>query len=345
MILDVPRHVAFFVYPGFLLLDLSGPLEAFATANDLAPGSYRFSFMSIAGGEVESSSGLCVSTEAGVAAAIDTFIVAGDPGLSDAAVSDDTVEFIRTAAIGARRTASVCMGAFMLAASGLLDGRRATTHWCWASRMKARYPAVRVDGDRIFVNDGGIWTSAGMTAGIDLALALIEEDLGRDIARTIARMMVVYYRRPGGQMQYSSLLDLDPASDRIRRALTFARENLTDPLSVEQLADEARLSVRQFSRAFRAATGMPPAKAVERLRAEAARPLVEDGRETLEAIAAAVGFADAERMRRAFVRTFGQSPQAMRRLAGNAGKPSPSHPTAGTPLPETEPARLPQPTA
>jgi transcriptional regulator GlxA family with amidase domain len=345
MILDVPRHVAFFVYPGFLLLDLSGPLEAFATANDLAPGSYRFSFMSIEGGEVESSSGLCVSTEAGVAAAIDTFIVAGDPGLSDAAVSADTVEFIRTAAIGARRTASVCMGAFMLAASGLLDGRRATTHWCWASRMKARYPAVRVDGDRIFVNDGGIWTSAGMTAGIDLALALIEEDLGRDIARTIARMMVVYYRRPGGQMQYSSLLDLDPASDRIRRALTFARENLTDPLSVEQLADEARLSVRQFSRAFRAATGMPPAKAVERLRAEAARPLVEDGRETLEAIAAAVGFADAERMRRAFVRTFGQSPQAMRRLAGNAGKPSPSHPTAGTPLPETEPARLPQPTA
>jgi transcriptional regulator GlxA family with amidase domain len=345
MILDVPRHVAFFVYPGFLLLDLSGPLEAFATANDLAPGSYRFSFMSIAGGEVESSSGLCVSTEAGVAAAIDTFIVAGDPGLSDAAVSDDTVEFIRTAAIGARRTASVCMGAFMLAASGLLDGRRATTHWCWASRMKARYPAVRVDGDRIFVNDGGIWTSAGMTAGIDLALALIEEDLGRDIARTIARMMVVYYRRPGGQMQYSSLLYLDPASDRIRRALTFALETLTDPLSVEQLADEARLSVRQFSRAFRAATGMPPAKAVERLRAEAARPLVEDGRETLEAIAAAVGFADAERMRRAFVRTFGQSPQAMRRLAGNAGKPSPSLPTAGTPLPETEPARLPQPTA
>jgi transcriptional regulator GlxA family with amidase domain len=344
MILDVPRHVAFFVYPGFLLLDLSGPLEAFATANDLAPGSYRFSFMSIEGGEVESSSGLCVSTEAGVAAAIDTFIVAGDPGLSDAAVSDDTVEFIRTAAIGARRTASVCMGAFMLAASGLLDGRRATTHWCWASRMKARYPAVRVDGDRIFVNDGGIWTSAGMTAGIDLALALIEEDLGRDIARTIARMMVVYYRRPGGQMQYSSLLDLDPASDRIRRALTFARENLTDPLSVEQLADEARLSVRQFSRAFRAATGLSPAKAVERLRAEAARPLVEDGRETLEAIAAAVGFADAERMRRAFVRTFGQSPQAMRRLAGNGGKPSPSHPTGGTPLSETEPDRL-QPTA
>lgn len=324
MIPDVPRHIAFFVYPGFLLLDLSGPLEAFATANELVPGSYRFSFMSLDGGEVASSSGLCVSTGAGVAAAVDTFVVAGDPGLSDAAVSAETVAFIRAASLGARRTASVCMGAFMLAASGLLDGRRATTHWCWASRMKARYPAVQVDGDRIFVNDGGIWTSAGMTAGIDLALALIEEDLGRDMARTIARMMVVYYRRPGGQMQYSSLLDLDPASDRIRRALTFARENLTKPLSVEQLADVARLSVRQFSRAFAAATGMPPAKAVERLRAETARPRVEDGRETLEAIATAVGFADAERMRRAFVRTFGQSPRAMRRAAGSAGNVSAS---------------------
>jgi transcriptional regulator GlxA family with amidase domain len=318
MISDVPRHVAFFVYPGFLLLDLSGPLEAFATANELRPGSYRFSVVSLAGGEIESSSGVRVTTHAGGFSGIDTFVVAGDPGLSDAQVSAETVALIRAAALGARRTASVCMGAFMLAASGLLDGRRATTHWCWAGKMKDRYPAVRVEEDRIFVNDGAIWTSAGMTAGIDLALALIEEDLGRDVARTIARMMVVYYRRPGGQMQYSSLLDMDPASDRIRQVLTFAREHLTEPLSVEQLAAVASLSVRQFSRAFASAIGMPPAKAVERLRADAARPLLEDGRESLETIAEIVGFADAERMRRAFVRTFGQSPQAMRRAAGRS---------------------------
>jgi transcriptional regulator GlxA family with amidase domain len=315
MISDVPRHIAFFVYPGFLLLDLSGPLEAFATANELVPGSYRFSYVSLGGGEIESSSGVRIATEAGAATGIDTFLVAGDPGLSDARVSDETAALIRGAALGARRTASVCMGAFMLAASGLLDGRRATTHWCWAAKMKERYPAVCVEEDRIFVNDGAIWTSAGMTAGIDLALALIEEDLGRDVARAIARMMVVYYRRPGGQMQYSSLLDMDPVSDRVRTVLTFAREHLTEPLSVEQLAAMASLSVRQFSRAFAAATGMSPAKAVERLRAEAARPMVEDGRETFEVIAPRVGFADAERMRRAFVRTFGQSPQAMRRAA------------------------------
>jgi transcriptional regulator GlxA family with amidase domain len=312
------RHIAFFVYPGFILLDLSGPLEAFAAANELVAGSYRFSFMSLEGGEVESSARLCVSTQRGDAAAIDTFLVAGDPSLAGGYVTAETVDFIRAASAGARRTASVCMGAFLLAASGVLDHRQATTHWRWASRMQALYPTIRVHGDRIYINDGGIWTSAGMTAGIDLALALIEEDLGREAARQVARMMVVYYRRPGGQMQYSSLLDLDPGSDRIREVLTFARENLCEPLSVEQLAGVARLSVRQFSRAFVAATGLSPAKAVERLRAEAARPRVEDGRETLEEIASAVGFADAERMRKSFVRSFRQAPQVMRRNAQSA---------------------------
>jgi transcriptional regulator GlxA family with amidase domain len=319
MISDTGRHVAFFVYPGFLLLDLSGPLDAFSTANELAPGAYRFSFMSIDGGEVRSSAGLCVSTEAGVAAGIDTFVLVGDPGLSDVEVPAETIGLIRTSALRARRTASVCMGAFLLAASGLLDGRRATTHWRFASRMKAMYPAVEVDGDRIYVNDGGVWTSAGMTAGIDLALALIEEDLGREVARRVAQMMVVYYHRPGGQLQHSSLLDVDLRSDRIREVVAYIRANLAEPLSVEQIAEIACLSIRQFSRAFTAATGLSPAKAVERLRAETARPRVEDGRETLEAIAAAVGFADAERMRRSFIRIFGQSPQAIRRAAHKKG--------------------------
>jgi transcriptional regulator GlxA family with amidase domain len=297
------------------LLDLCGPLEAFAVAGDMAPGSYRLTVMSLEGGEVQSSTRLKVITEVAVADAIDTFVVVGDFGLANRAVSHETIDFIRAASTGARRTASACMGAFLLAASGLLDGRRATTHWRYAPRLQALYPAIRVDGDRIFLGEAGVWTSAGMTAGIDMVLALIEEDLGREISRAVARMLVVYYRRPGGQLQYSSLLDLDPESDRIRRALSFAREHLPDPLSVERLADAAHLSVRQFSRAFLAATGMTPAKAIERLRAEAARPRVEDSRETLEAIARSAGFADPERMRQSFIRFFGQTPQSMRRVA------------------------------
>lgn len=226
------------------------------------------------------------------------------------------IELIRTASSGARRTASVCTGAFLLAASGLLDGRRATTHWRYAPKLKALYPAVRVDGDRIFLNDTGDWTSAGMTAGIDMMLALIEEDLRKEIARAVARMLVVYYRRPGGQYQYSSLLDLDPESDRIREALSFAREHLSDRLSVERLAEVADLSVRQFSREFVASTGMTPAKAIERLRVEIARPRIEDGRETLDAIAQTLGFADPERMCQSFIRVMGHTPQELRRLGG-----------------------------
>jgi transcriptional regulator GlxA family with amidase domain len=312
---DTGRHVAFFLYPGFLLLDLSGPLDAFSTANQLHPGSYRFSFVSLEGGQIESSAGVSVSTIAGQADGVDTFVLVGDPGLSEVEIKSETIEFIRAASTRARRTASVCMGAFLLAASGLLDRRRATTHWQFASRMQSMYPAIRVDGDRIFVNDGGIWTSAGMTAGIDLALAMIEEDLGRETSRRIARLMVVYYRRPGGQLQHSSLLDLEPESDRIRAVLTYIREHLTEALPIEQLAEAACVSVRQFSRAFAAQTGMSPAKAVERMRVESARPRIEDGREPLEVIAPSVGFRDAEHMRNSFVRIFGQSPQAMRRAA------------------------------
>jgi transcriptional regulator GlxA family with amidase domain len=311
----INRHIAFFVYPGFVLLDLSGPLEAFASAEETAPGSYRLTVMSLEGGEVESSTRLKVMAEMASADAIDTFIVVGDFGLPTRTVSPETIDFIRAASAGARRTASVCMGAFLLAASGILNGRRATTHWRFAPKLQAMYPTIRVDGDRIFLNEAGVWTSAGMTAGIDMALALIEEDIGREISRTVARMLVVYYRRPGGQLQHSSLLDLDPGSDRIRRALSFAREHLSDSLSVERLADESHLSVRQFGRAFLTATGMTPAKAVERLRAEAARSRVEDGRETLETIAQSVGFADPERMRQSFIRVFGQPPRALRRLA------------------------------
>jgi transcriptional regulator GlxA family with amidase domain len=319
MISAITRHVAFFIYPQFNLIDLSGPLEALATATSLAPGSYRFTVMSLEGGEVESGTGVKVMSQVAVSEAIDTFVIVGDMGVAEREVSPETIALIRAAAAGARRIASVCMGAFLLAGSGLLDGRRATTHWRFAAKLQAMYPALRVDGDRIFVNEDGVWTSAGMTAGIDMTLALIEEDLGRDVSRAVARMLLVYYRRPGGQMQYSSLLDLDPESDRIRRTLSFAREHLSEPLSVEQLAEVAHLSLRQFSRAFIAATGMSPAKAVERLRVEAARPMVEDSRETLEAIAHAVGFADPERMRQSFFRVSGQPPRTLRRAARTEG--------------------------
>jgi transcriptional regulator GlxA family with amidase domain len=315
MISAIERHIAFFIYPRFNLIDLSGPLEAFAVATDMAPGSYRFTVMSLEGGDIESRAGAKVASEIAVPDGIDTLVIAGDTGMADREVSPDTINFIRTAAAGARRTACVCMGAFLLAASGLLDGRRATTHWRFAARLQAMYPAVQVEADRIFLNERGVWTSAGMTAGIDMTLALIEEDLGRELSRAVARMLVVYYQRPGGQMQYSSLLDLDPGSDRVRHALIFAREHLSEPLSVERLAEASHLSVRQFSRAFVSETGMTPAKAIERMRVEAARPRVEDGRETLDVIARAVGFADSERMRQSFVRILGHPPRVLRQAA------------------------------
>jgi transcriptional regulator GlxA family with amidase domain len=281
----------------------------------MAPGSYRLSVLSPEGGEVESSTGLKVMTEMATARTVDTLVVVGDFALPDRLVMHDSIDFVRAVSSGARRTASVCMGAFLLAASGLLNGRQATTHWRYAAKLQALYPSVRVNGDRIFLNDAGVWTSAGMTAGIDMVLALIEDDLGRDISRAVARMLVVYYRRPGGQYQYSSLLDLDPESDRIRDALAFAREHLSDSLSVERLAEAARLSVRQFSRAFLASTGLTPARAIERLRVEAARPRIEDGRETLDVIAQKAGFSDPDRMRQSFIRVLGHTPQALRRVA------------------------------
>jgi transcriptional regulator GlxA family with amidase domain len=209
------------------------------------------------------------------------------------------------------------MGAFALADAGILDGRRATTHWASARAMQAQYPGIQMDEDKIFIIDGPVWTSAGATAGIDLALGMVEKDLGADVARSVARMLVVSHRRAGGQSQHSALLEMDAKSDRIQNALTYARQNLRAPLSVEELAKAANLSPRQFSRAFRAETGQPPAKAVENLRVEAARLMMEQSRHPIDVIARETGFADRERMRRAFLRAFGQPPQAIRRSVRN----------------------------
>jgi transcriptional regulator GlxA family with amidase domain len=225
------------------------------------------------------------------------------------------IAFVQEAAKASRRTASICSGAFVLAEAGLLNGRRATMHWAHAAEFRVRFPQVTTDEDRIFVNDGPYWTSAGMTAGIDLALALIDHDLGPDAAKMVARLLVMNQRRLGGQKQHSALLDMTPKSDRIELVLAHIRRNLRDALTVEELAAVANLSPRQFSRAFLAETGLPPAKAVEQLRLEAARFMIEQGRHTINVVAEESGFADRERMRRAFLRTFGVPADVLRRNA------------------------------
>jgi transcriptional regulator GlxA family with amidase domain len=223
---------------------------------------------------------------------------------------------LRGAVASTRRIGSICIGAFTLGEAGLLDGRRATTHWLHAGLMQKRFPKTIVEMDRIFVADGPIWTSAGMTAGIDMALGLVERDVGEERTRRIARALVLYYhRRAGGQSQHSALLQMNAKSDRVQDALDFARRNLASPLTVEQLADAACLSPRQFSRVFRAETGLSPAKAVESLRLEAARLMLEQGRLPVEQVAQSAGFGDRERMRRTFLRTFGQTPQSIRSAA------------------------------
>jgi transcriptional regulator GlxA family with amidase domain len=316
----MPHDIGFLVFPDFQILDLTGPLSAFEMpARTVFPKPYRLHVLSERGGSVESSSGLEVITRPLSDQRLDTLIVAGGPGTAAAAASSVLKAFVLRTAVTARRTTSVCTGAFILAAAGLLNSRRATTHWNSAALLQRLYPQIDVESDRIFVKDGSIWTSAGISAGVDLALALIEEDLGTEIARAAARQLVVYFRRPGGQSQFSALLDLDPSSDRIRQALTFAREHLHEPLSVEQLAKAASLSTRQFGRAFLSETGQTPAKAIEQLRAEVARLQIEIGFEPIEMIARSVGFSDPERMRRAFIRAFGQPPQALRRIARNGG--------------------------
>ena len=318
--LDIMRKIAFLIFPDGSLLDFSGALTVFEVANRLSPDSirpYQLKVMSEHGGMLCSASGTEILTHPLDRSVLDTLIVAGGSGPRESNFSAALLAYTQHAASRARRTASVCTGAFVLAAAGLLDGRRATTHWRMAALLQRLHPQIEVDSDKIFIQDGTFWTSAGISAGIDLALALIEQDLGPELAHAVAREMVVYYRRPGGQSQFSSLLEMEPPSGRIRQTLSYARAHLHEALSAERLAEIACLSRRQFDRAFSAETGQTPAKAIERLRAEAARLRVENSDESLEGIARTVGFSDPERMRRAFLRMFGQPPQALRRASRN----------------------------
>ena len=305
--------VTFLIHDGFQILDLAGPMAAFQMAGRIARTEpYRLQVSAPGGGVISSSAGVSVAAEAAPPVRGGTLIVVG--GTAPGPASPDLQRSLGDALAASGRIASVCTGAFLLAEAGALDGRRATTHWKYAPLLQRQYPRIRVEADRIFVRDGDTWTSAGISAGIDMALAMIEADLGPAIARETAQMLVVYHRRPGGQSQFSAMLEMQPDSDRMARVLVHARENLAGDLSVERLAEVACLSPRQFARAFRQSTGETPAKAVERLRAEAARELVEKGCQPIEGIAGAVGFGDPERMRRAFVRIYGQPPQALRRL-------------------------------
>jgi len=306
-------RVGLLLPPGFATLSFA-PLTAFEAANlALGDSYYEVHVVSPNGGSVVNSFGMTVHTERAYDFEFDTLIVGSAPDARKP--PRDIITYLQAAAGKTRRIASICVGAFILGEAGLLAGRRATTHWMFGKELQERYPATHVDIDRIFIVDGPVWTSAGMTAGIDLALHLVEHDIGTEKAREAARTMVVHHRRAGGQSQHSAMLEMTGKSDRVQQALEYVRVHLDDKLSVEKLAKIACLSARQFSRIFRLETGITPARAIENLRLERARYLLEQGRLPIEAIAMETGFGDRERMRRSFVRTFGQAPQAIRNAA------------------------------
>jgi transcriptional regulator GlxA family with amidase domain len=311
------RRVVVLAFKDAQLLDITGPAQVFATAEEMGStdGGYAITLVSPEGGIVTTSSGIGIAS-APLAAArgpIDTLVVAGGWGVRAAMADRGLIARIRSWSKRARRTCSVCSGAFLLAEAGLLNGKRAATHWSRCGELQTRYPAVRVEPDPIFVRDGAIWTSAGVTAGIDLALALVEADLGHDLAMRVARRLVVFLKRPGGQSQFSAPLSAQLAADDGLGALHgWMADHLDADLRVERLAARAGMSPRTFARVYAAKLGTTPAKTVERLRVEAARRALEDGGAPIKRIAHRCGFGDEERMRRAFVRRLGVSPSEYR---------------------------------
>lgn len=313
------RQVVFVVYPGAKLLDLSGPLQVFNDAVDPTTGhpAYAIAVASLEGGPVPTDTTLAVPTQrldSFDGMAIDSLVVVGGRGVEAALAVPALLEAIARLQQGARRTASVCSGAFLLAEAGLLAGRRAVTHWDSCKKLAADYPEVTVENDPIFIKDGSIWTSAGVTAGIDLALAMLAEDLGRPTALAVARRLVAYMVRPGGQSQFSSLLD-QQASDRESRfddLHGWIAANLAGDLRVEALAARVNMSPRSFARRYRGHCGETPAKAVERLRLDAARAFLESSDLPVASIAQRCGFGDDERMRCAFRRQLRVAPNDYR---------------------------------
>lgn len=317
-----PRAVEILAYPDAQLLDVAGPLQVFATANDLAPADapppYRLRVVA-PGGDLRTSSGLGLAAEPLPAPGtpVDTLIVAGGRGVGPACAAGPLPDWIAARAPAARRVASVCTGAFLLGAAGLLDGRRVATHWTRCDALARLHPLARVEPDPIFVRDGDLWTSAGVTAGIDLALALVEADLGRSAALAVARHLVVFLKRPGGQAQFSTALALQ-AGSRFDALHAWIDDNLTASLTVERLAAQAGMSPRGFARHYRAQTGLTPARAVERLRVEAARRLLAESGMPLKRVAGLCGFGSEETLRRSLLRCVGAAPGAYRRRFAGA---------------------------
>ncbi|WP_328836088.1 GlxA family transcriptional regulator [Streptomyces europaeiscabiei] len=317
------RTVLVVLFDGVQSLDVSGPMEVFAGAEQHTPGTYRISTASLDGTPVRASSGLTLvpdHTLAG-APAPHTLLVPGGQGTRNPA--PEVIAWLREHGPRAERLVSVCTGAILLAEAGLLDGRRATTHWAYCDTLARHHPAIEVDPDPIFVRDGQVATSAGVTSGIDLALALVEEDIGREVALTIARHLVVFLRRPGNQAQFSAQLAAQTAQrEPLREVQQWITEHPGDDLSVEHLAARARLSPRHFARAFQAETGTTPGRYVDRVRLEHARRLLEDTTDGVEEISRSCGYGTSEAMRRAFVKTLATSPAEYRRRFRPASAPT-----------------------
>ncbi len=307
------HKIGYLVSDGFQPMALATQ-SVFQYANYSNKGKfYEFSNYSFEGGIVESTMGLnIVTTKLSKDSEIDTLIVTGVDHPENLTISGTNFDLIKLHSLKARRIISICTGAFILAEAGILDNHTATTHWYYCESLQKKYPRINVNPDKIYVIDGSIWTSAGMSAGLDLALGVIERDLGIEIAQIIAHQMVMYHRRSGGQSQHSELLNLKPKTDRIEKAIDFIRKNHKSNLSVNKVAEAVNLSTRQFNRIFTSETGKSPARAIELIRMETAKIMVEAGNLTLDEIAREAGFSDRRHLREAFIRNLGVSPQSIR---------------------------------
>lgn len=309
------RRIAFTIFPRFQLMDVAGPIAVFDFANLAVPGSYALEICAPGGGLVQSSAGASLHAAPMTAGPFDTVFVSGGYGLDDRTNMTALTQWLSQEAPRAIRIAGVCVGSYAMAEAGLLDGRRATTHWGWIDDFSRRFPRVRAERNAIFLQDGKYWTSSGISSGIELAIALIREDLGDDVARTVTQEMFVHTRNPAGHLEPSRLQAVGDSSPRFDELQCWMRNNLGARLGVDDLAERMAMSTRNFARLFRQETGHTPAKAVEQMRVDAARLLLESGTDRVEDIADRTGFGDSERMRRAFRRHEGASPSAVRRTA------------------------------
>ncbi|MGW0777506.1 GlxA family transcriptional regulator [Streptomyces sp. NPDC002835] len=345
--MPVPRRVVIVAFPGVELLDVTGPAEVFSVASGVAGADragYRVEIAAPRAGELPTSSGVRLVADVALAdmgGQVDTLLVAGAINLVgrgvEPVVDAAVVEWLRTAAPRARRTASVCVGAHVLAAAGLLDGLSATTHWLTAERLAADHPRVAVDPDPIFIRAGQVWTCAGVTSGMDMALAMVAEDHGQAVALATARLMVMYVKRSGGQSQFSVPLSAHaPSGDRIDELRRWIADHLADDLSIEALAERMHLSVRHFARLFRQRTGSTPAAYVEAVRVEAARRLLEETDRALPDVATASGLGSVETLHRAFRRRLVTTPAEYRRRfrSPSAADAAGAFPAGPLPLPD-----------